>query len=316
MLFEHVAWLSGGGDGGRGSGPWSDFASARNIGLVVGATDTASMKRARARAPQTWFLVPGVGAQGGAMEATLEAGLRADGSGLLVSVSRGISRAADPAAAARALNESINACRAAQAAAGADGADGAAGAALAPYQRELIGAAMDAGALKFGSFTLKSGRTSPYFFNAGNLFSSGQRLAKVAACYAAAVVRAGFEFDVVFGPAYKGIPLATAVGVALAMHHGMDVGVACVCVLVYAAHRLGRFRTLRAHAAPPPPLPSPRARARARSLSLSLSRSPSGSPRPSHSPSGTTGRSRRITARGGSSLVPTWSASAFCSWTM
>ena len=226
MLFEHIAWLAGGSAGGRGSGPWSTWASAENVGLVVGATDTASMARARSRAPQTWFLVPGIGAQGGALEATCAGGLRSDGMGLLISASRGISRAADPAAAAQLLRDQINECRATLAPAAAAAERDDAASALAPYQRELIVEAMNAGALKFGEFTLKSGRTSPYFFNAGMLFSSGQRLAKVAACYAAAVVRAGFEFDVVFGPAYKGIPLATAVGIALSLHHGVDVGIA------------------------------------------------------------------------------------------
>jgi len=90
------------------------------------------------------------------------------------------------------------------------------------YKQAFIELALARGALKFGRFTLKSGRESPYFFNAG-LFSTGAALAELGACYADAIVAAGLEFDVLFGPAYKGIPLATAAAVALAGRHGRDV---------------------------------------------------------------------------------------------
>jgi len=90
------------------------------------------------------------------------------------------------------------------------------------YQREFIRFAIDRGVLRFGEFTLKSGRTSPYFFNAG-LFNSGSALAQLGKFYAAAVVESGISFDVLFGPAYKGIPLAAATAVALADHHNLDL---------------------------------------------------------------------------------------------
>lgn len=90
------------------------------------------------------------------------------------------------------------------------------------YQRDFIRFAIDRGVLRFGEFTLKSGRTSPYFFNAG-LFNSGSALAQLGRFYAAAVVESGISFDVLFGPAYKGIPLAAATAVALAEHHGLDL---------------------------------------------------------------------------------------------
>ena len=90
------------------------------------------------------------------------------------------------------------------------------------YKRAFIELALARGALKFGSFTLKSGRESPYFFNAG-LFNTGAALAELGACYADAIAAAGLEFDVLFGPAYKGIPLATATAVALAGRHGRDL---------------------------------------------------------------------------------------------
>jgi orotate phosphoribosyltransferase len=90
------------------------------------------------------------------------------------------------------------------------------------YQRDFIRFAIERGVLRFGEFTLKSGRTSPYFFNAG-LFNSGSALAQLGRFYAAAVVESGISFDVLFGPAYKGIPLATTTAVALAEHHQLDV---------------------------------------------------------------------------------------------
>lgn len=92
---------------------------------------------------------------------------------------------------------------------------------MKPYQREFIEFAIEQNVLRFGEFTLKSGRVSPYFFNAG-LFSTGQALAKLGRFYAAALVEAGVSFDVLFGPAYKGIPLATTTAVALYDHHDID----------------------------------------------------------------------------------------------
>lgn len=89
------------------------------------------------------------------------------------------------------------------------------------YQRELLDFATEIGALRFGDFTLKSGRRSPYFFNAG-LFSSGLRLARLARAYAHGIQAAGIAFDVLYGPAYKGIPLAAATSVLLAVEHGRD----------------------------------------------------------------------------------------------
>ena len=175
--------------------------------------------------------------------------------GLLFPVSRGLSNAPDPAVAARDLKEAINAARAmveakaeeeeiARAAAasteggsakrhkgdngGADDVATAAAAAaaleLAPYQKEFIQFATANSILKFGSFTLKSGRVSPYFFNAGGVCTGGG-IAQLAGFYAQALVAPpNLPFDVLFGPAYKGIPLATAVGVAL-YNLGVDVGV-------------------------------------------------------------------------------------------
>lgn len=75
--------------------------------------------------------------------------------------------------------------------------------------------------LRFGEFTLKSGRTSPYFFNAG-LFNSGYALAEMGSCYAQAIIDNAIDYDVLFGPAYKGIPLVSAIAYALSVNHGID----------------------------------------------------------------------------------------------
>jgi orotate phosphoribosyltransferase len=90
------------------------------------------------------------------------------------------------------------------------------------YQLTFIDLALEREALRFGHFKLKSGRESPYFFNAG-LFSDGKSAAVLGRCYAAAIVRSGIAFDMIFGPAYKGIPLATATVVALSEHQDLNV---------------------------------------------------------------------------------------------
>ncbi|HEY6529257.1 MAG TPA: orotate phosphoribosyltransferase [Cellvibrionaceae bacterium] len=91
-----------------------------------------------------------------------------------------------------------------------------------PYQSQFIQLALSSQALKFGEFTLKSGRQSPYFFNAGQ-FQTGSALAQLGRFYAQALMNANVSFDMIFGPAYKGIPLATTTAVALADLHGRDV---------------------------------------------------------------------------------------------
>ncbi|RYY44603.1 MAG: orotate phosphoribosyltransferase [Actinomycetales bacterium] len=90
------------------------------------------------------------------------------------------------------------------------------------YQRSFVEFAIGHDVLRFGSFTLKSGRTSPYFFNAGG-FDTGARLAGLGRFYAAAIAERAPDFDVLLGPAYKGIPIAAATAVQLAEHHGRDV---------------------------------------------------------------------------------------------
>jgi orotate phosphoribosyltransferase len=90
------------------------------------------------------------------------------------------------------------------------------------YQRAFLDLAVSQGVLRFGRFTLKSGRESPYFFNAG-LFDTGRAIAGLGRAYAAALTASGLEYDMLFGPAYKGIPLVTATAAALAQFHDRDV---------------------------------------------------------------------------------------------
>ena len=90
------------------------------------------------------------------------------------------------------------------------------------YQEQFIKFAIETGVLRFGSFTLKSGRISPYFFNSG-LFNTGSSLARLGQFYAQAIVETDLEFNIIFGPAYKGIPLASSATIALAEHYQRDV---------------------------------------------------------------------------------------------
>jgi orotate phosphoribosyltransferase len=93
---------------------------------------------------------------------------------------------------------------------------------MSDFRQAFIRFAIERDVLRFGQFTLKSGRLSPYFFNAG-LFNTGSSLAELGRFYAQAVIASGVQFDMVFGPAYKGIPLAAALAIALADHHGRDL---------------------------------------------------------------------------------------------
>ena len=205
MVYEVVA---------KKCADWDKGANA--IGLVVGATDVEAVENCRKAARDLWILAPGVGFQDGNLEETARVGLREDGSGLLVAVSRGISRADDPKAAAESFREQINAVRKSKIRSGQ---------LIKGYQNQFFKLALECGVLKFGSFTLKSGRESPYFFNAG-LFNTGKALAELAECYAEAIIESKVEFDVLFGPAYKGIPLAAAISMALYNKWGRSVDVA------------------------------------------------------------------------------------------
>eukprot|EP00934_Nitzschia_sp_Nitz4_P004263 Nitzschia sp. Nitz4//scaffold1_size375055//149571//151561//NITZ4_000260-RA/size375055-augustus-gene-0.672-mRNA-1//1//CDS//3329540997//4253//frame0 len=217
-VFERIAKLAG---------EWS-AAHGASLGLVVGATDAVALAKARkAGGSKVWILAPGVGAQGGDLAEAAKAGLNDQGTAMLIPVSRGISRAGDPAAAAKELCDKINEVRGALQQESAEPSES-----ILPYQKEFLEFALKEGVLKFGSFKLKSGRTSPYFFNAG-LFATGGALFRLGKSYASAIaaspelVEAGkAQFDVVFGPAYKGISLGAVVCAALYTDYGIDVGFA------------------------------------------------------------------------------------------
>ena len=181
----------------------------------------------RAVAPDLWILAPGVGAQGGNLRGALVAGLRPDGRGIIVPVSRGISRAESPKAAAEELvaimRQEIQQFQESQKTTANTSSTAVASANLQDYQQSFIEVCLKMQVLRFGSFTLKSGRTSPYFFNAGH-FSTGAAMLSVAQCYAQVILDSKIEYDVVFGPAYKGIPLAAAVAMALDSHPSREAG--------------------------------------------------------------------------------------------
>jgi len=217
LLYEEVA---------RRAGEWGTQYQDR-IGLVVGATDPDALKRVRAIVPDMWILAPGIGAQGGDLIGACAAGLSKGASKLLLPISRGISQARDPAEAAEAFRVAINVARK-QARSQVDMSnveslvEAPRGGALKSFQSDFIRFALDSEVLLLGSFTLKSGRVSPYFFNAGK-FTSGLALKKLSHFYARTLLESGLVFDVLFGPAYKGITLASAVAVALGELTGRDV---------------------------------------------------------------------------------------------
>lgn len=218
-VFERIAALTT---------PGKDWNRYSNVGLVVGSTDIKAMEAVRHMNSSAWLLAPGVGAQGGDLDACCRAGITSDGYGLLLPISRGISASANPAGAAKSFRDAINVIRKEKKEAHVTGTGSGAVSGvscLQPFQRNFIDLALELNVLRFGKFTLKSGRSSPYFFNAG-LFSTGRAQAQLCSSYAARVSASRLDFDVVFGPAYKGIALAAGVAAALYAEHGIDVGFA------------------------------------------------------------------------------------------
>lgn len=175
-----------------------------NIGLVVGATDPTALARVRAIAPDLWFLVPGIGAQGGNLQAALGAGLRADGLGLLVNASRSIADAADPRISARDLRDQINSIRT-QPARPISNLQSL----IAILARDLI----TSGCIRVGEFTLKSGATSPIYIDLRRLVSHPRILQRVARAYAEKLRE--LKFDRLVGIPYAALPIATAIALEM-----------------------------------------------------------------------------------------------------
>jgi uridine monophosphate synthetase len=180
----------------------------RNLGLVVGATHPRELEQVRRLAPELWILAPGIGAQGGDLQATLKAGLRDDGLGLLINVSRGISKAADPGAAASDLRDAISRERSAvleQRAASRASAEKD----LPPPMAALADALLKAGCVKFGRFILKSGLESPIYMDLRQLVSDPVLLGQVASAYLPLLNR--LTFDRLAALPYAALPIATAI---------------------------------------------------------------------------------------------------------
>ena len=188
-VYEHLASLAR---------TWN---SLDNIGLVVGATHPPALKRVRKAAPSIWILAPGIGAQGGELEDALRAGLRPDGLGMVIPISRGISRAQNPRQAAESFVNQINSLRKNW---------GQTAHRFDPYQhRDIAKALFEAGCIKFGDYTLKSGVQSPIYIDLRILASHPTLLFKVASAYY--LILESLTFDRLGAIPYTAIPIGTAV---------------------------------------------------------------------------------------------------------
>jgi uridine monophosphate synthetase len=179
---------------------------AWGTGLVVGATYPAALARVRDAAPEAWFLLPGVGAQGGDLESALTAGLRADGLGVVVNSSRGIIYAEDPRRAAAELRDRINQARSQRQPIPRD------------RQAELVLALADIGAIQFGEFTLASGKSSPIYIDLRLLASHPDALRMVARAYARLLRQSVLSTEVgqrLAAIPYAALPIGTAVALEL-----------------------------------------------------------------------------------------------------
>ena len=189
-----------------------------NIGLVVGATQPEALARVRALAPDMWFLAPGVGAQGGDLETALSAGLRADGMGMLIPVSRGISRAKDRAKAAAELRDAIANIRYSSiedrsSRTGGRGKSAIRLAAPDSPRSTLAADLLEAGCVRFGTFTLKSGVQSPIYLDLRRLVTHPAILRRMAGAYAEKL--SALKFDRLAGIPYAGLPIATAIALEM-----------------------------------------------------------------------------------------------------
>jgi len=176
-----------------------------NLGLVVGATDPIALAAVRASAPDMWILAPGVGTQGGDLEGALRAGLRSDGLGLLVPISRGIAEVSDQRGEAYKLRDEINKYRSGWVTRPTPG--------LAPHLAAIADGLLEAGCVQFGSFTMKSGIVSPIYIDLRLLTSYPKLLRMVASAYL--LVIRDLQFDCMAAIPYAALPIGTAISLQM-----------------------------------------------------------------------------------------------------
>lgn len=182
-----------------------------NLGLVVGSTDPDALRRVRMLAPDLWILAPGVGAQGGDLRAALQAGLRPDGMGLLIPVSRGISRTSEPRKAAENFRQKINLERRIVQALSNESVQQKGYPSPSFEFVQLANGLLDADCIKFGQFTLKSGIISPIYIDLRQVVSYPKLLKQVARAYISILSK--LSFDRLAGLPYAALPIATAISI-------------------------------------------------------------------------------------------------------
>lgn len=183
--------------------------TGQNLGLVVGATQVESLAAVRNAAPDLWFLAPGIGAQGGDLTSALSAGLREDGLGMIIPVSRGISRAENPRKAALELRDSINWCREGLPSKRVFRGKAKNDHGLSPAVKEIARELFEVGCIKFGNFTLKSGLNSPIYIDLRRLIGFPRLLKKISSSYLQ--ILDGLSFDHLAGLPYAALPIAAAI---------------------------------------------------------------------------------------------------------
>lgn len=183
----------------------SGWEKADNVGLVVGATDPTSIQAVRAVAPDLWFLSPGVGAQGADLSAALRAGLWENGMGMIIPVSRGIASSKTPREEASRIRDSVNEIR--RDYANVESGDGVLPRDLAMLADQIL----EAGCVRFGTFTLKSGAESPIYFDLRLLASHPELLGRVAAAYQPLLE--SLTFDHMAALPYAALPIVTAISI-------------------------------------------------------------------------------------------------------
>ena len=176
-----------------------------NLGLVVGATQVDSLSRVRQNDPGIWILAPGIGAQGGNLQSALGAGLREDGLGMLIPISRSISRADNPRQEAQRIRGAINTERSLI----RQGKKIPKPSALSQLQQTIASGLLDIGCIQFGEFTLKSGKISPVYIDLRRLIAHPEFLLQVARAYCTHLE--SLDFDHLAAMPYAGLPITSAV---------------------------------------------------------------------------------------------------------